>query len=361
MKNILVIEDEREVRLSIIELLENAGYKIISAEDGQQAIQLLESGIPDLVISDIMMPKINGYQVLEHFQKVAATAKIPFIFLSAKADHSDIRFGMNGGADDYMTKPFRAKELLRAVEARLKKAEKVEKTIEEICMNISTYVPHELKTPLVSMMGYTELLKDDLADMQNPEINEMLDNIKTSNKRLNTTLDKFVKYTEIQTRFSSKLKKEEQIPSTISLVKITESYCADLICEAKRENDLMLELVDAEINISEDDYKFMVREIIENALKFSNPGSKILVRSCIQNNKYYLEITDYGKGMTADQISNINPFIQHDRKIDQQRGNGLGLVSVKKLMEFYNGQFNVFSRYKEYTMVSLLFPLRHMN
>lgn len=361
MKRILVIEDEKEVRSSILELLENAGYLAISAEDGEQAIDLLNKEIPDLIISDIMMPKIDGYQVLDYFHKLPSTSRVPFIFISAKIDNSDIRNGMNRGADDYITKPFRAKELLKSVEAQLKKYGRVEKKIEEICLNISAYVPHELRTPLVSIMGYTDLLQNEFELLKNNEIYVMLDRIKSSSNRLYNTIENFMKYTEIQIRLSNNEMLDQQKLTPFSPVKSAELSCMQLIREANREGDLVLDLEDAEIGVAENDYEFMVEEIIENAVKFSNSGSNIYVKSYVKGESFFLEITDNGKGMTTNQIADITPFIQHDREIFQQRGNGLGLISIKNLMNFYKGNLKIISEINKFTTISLEFPLMQSN
>ena len=150
MKNILVIEDEKEVRETIVEILEIAGYKASTAENGEQALNILENEIPDLIISDIMMPKMDGYQVLDYFYNSPLASKVPFIFLSGKSDSSEIRIGMNKGADDYITKPFRAKELLQSIDTQLKKRARIDKKIEEVCNNINVYISNELGSYTVS-------------------------------------------------------------------------------------------------------------------------------------------------------------------------------------------------------------------
>lgn len=121
MKTILVIEDEKPVLTNIVEILESGGFQAIGAENGADGIQLAKERNPDLILCDIMMPVMDGHGVLSELRSEPATATIPFIFLTAKADKTDLREGMNLGADDYLTKPFRRKELLMAVNARLEK------------------------------------------------------------------------------------------------------------------------------------------------------------------------------------------------------------------------------------------------
>lgn len=121
MTKILVIEDDATVRTLILKLLKAEGFEVISGENGRTGIQMAQAHEPDLIICDVMMPELNGYEVLEQLRQNSATARIPFVFLSAKADRTDLRQGMDLGADDYLTKPFRRAELLGAISARLNK------------------------------------------------------------------------------------------------------------------------------------------------------------------------------------------------------------------------------------------------
>jgi len=121
MRKILIIEDNEDVRENTADLLELSGYEVAASPDGESGIRKAQTFNPDLIICDIMMPGMDGYQVLETLQKDHNTAGIPFVFLSAKADKSDVRKGMNLGADDYLTKPFEEHELLEAITSRLRR------------------------------------------------------------------------------------------------------------------------------------------------------------------------------------------------------------------------------------------------
>jgi len=127
--------------------------------------------------------------------------------------------------------------------------------------------------------------------------------------------------------------------------------------EAHRGNDLELELIDSPINISENDFEFLIEEVIENALKFSNFGTKIVIKSSLNENMYKLDVTDHGRGMTKEQITNIFPFCQHERNKFQQTGNGLGLISVKNLLSIYGGSLKLFSEINQYTTCGLSLPI----
>src|SRR6188768_673842 len=121
MKRILLIEDNLEVRENTSEILVLANYNVITAENGKTGVELAQTAKPDLIICDIMMPELDGYGVLHILSKNEETSSIPFIFLTAKTEKTDIRKGMTLGADDYLTKPFDDTDLLNAIETRLRK------------------------------------------------------------------------------------------------------------------------------------------------------------------------------------------------------------------------------------------------
>jgi CRP-like cAMP-binding protein len=122
-KKVLIIEDNDDIRENVIEILELAGYTVASASNGKAGVELAFADTPDIILCDIMMPELDGYGVLYMLSKRPETIAIPFIFLTAKAEHFDRRKGMEMGADDYLTKPFDDMELLAAIESRLKKKE----------------------------------------------------------------------------------------------------------------------------------------------------------------------------------------------------------------------------------------------
>ena len=125
MKKILVIEDEQVIRENILKLLKAEGFDVTGAENGSQGLYAAVSNVPDVIICDVMMPELDGYGVLMALRSNPVTATVPFVFLTGKADRSEMRQGMELGADDYLTKPFSKAELVGAISSRLKKQEAV--------------------------------------------------------------------------------------------------------------------------------------------------------------------------------------------------------------------------------------------
>ena len=144
MNKILLIEDETPVRENILELLEAEGFETISAANGKAGIDLALSQAPDLILCDLMMPKIDGYGVLQKLRQEAQTNTIPFIFLTAKSTRTDFRQGMDLGADDYLTKPFTRAELLGAINSRLDKQTKMKNNLSKTNSQVKAFSPEIL-------------------------------------------------------------------------------------------------------------------------------------------------------------------------------------------------------------------------
>jgi len=169
---VLVIDDEKDTRESLIDLLEMEGYNLISAKDGRQGVVQALNNHPDLIICDVMMPVMGGFEVVEALRNSSETADIPFIFLTARSEKADLRKGMNLGADDFLTKPYEVKELLSVINMRLKKIEQqrkkhlelskqIKEKLEEQKQKIDQYIfvnSHQVRAPVARIMGLINVL-----------------------------------------------------------------------------------------------------------------------------------------------------------------------------------------------------------
>ena len=138
---ILIIEDQAPMRRNLALLLEMEGYEVDTAENGKVGLQRVEQKMPDLVICDVMMPELDGYGVIQALRNDPDTAAIPFIFLTAKGDKSDLRVGMNFGADDYLTKPVVREDVLAAIQARLERARAIEIKLQQAVKEAGSFSP----------------------------------------------------------------------------------------------------------------------------------------------------------------------------------------------------------------------------
>jgi len=343
MRKVLVIDDTEDIRFIISETLNLFGFIVLTAEDGVSGVKMAQEQMPDLVICDINMPNLDGYGTLKAMRDHEATAGMPFIFLSGATEKSDMRRGMELGADDYLTKPFTHKELMAAVNARLEKQAETQrqsdKKLNELRGNITLALPHELRTPLNGIMGLAHLLIDDYANMPPEEVLESARFIYDSALRLNRLIENFLVYSQIELMASEA--KTIDISSTVkpaAAQDIVAEVCRKLAARHLREGDLVLRLENASLLVPAENLAKIVEEIADNAFKFSEPGQPVLVSTQVADHTFHLSVIDKGRGMTVEQISRIGPHMQFERKTFEQQGAGLGLIIAKRLTELLGGQ-----------------------
>ncbi|GBD86577.1 phosphate regulon transcriptional regulatory protein PhoB [bacterium BMS3Abin03] len=355
MEKILIIEDDLPIRESIAEYLEDEGYKCILAKDGEEGILFANLEIPNLILCDIKMPRINGHQVLQALRENPQTSNIPFIFLSALVDKKHFREGMLLGADDYITKPFRPEELLAAVKVRLDKYNSVKKRMDILKESISYSLPHELKTPLVSILGYAEILIDKFKNGNDTEALEFSRAIFDSGVRLNRLIHQFLVYEKLSL-ISDNPEALEDRNVVIVTPDIIKGIADSTAGKYNRADDLVMNLNEGSVRVPLSYVSALIEELVDNALKFSNVGSKVLIESETTDNGFLLTFFDEGRGMTEEQIINIGAYQQFERNKYEQPGVGLGLAIIKKIVELYNGNIQIISEVGKGTKVKVNLP-----
>jgi signal transduction histidine kinase len=349
MKKVLAIDDSPEIRMIINETLNLFGVQTVLAEDGDSGVRLAKEHLPDLILCDINMPNLDGYETLRAMREDEATGFIPFIFLSGATDRITIRKGMELGADDYLTKPFSPKELMAAVNARLEKQAELQRLsdrkLNELRGNLTLALPHELRTPLNGIMGLAHLMMEDYSNMPPEEVLESSRFIYDSALRLHRLIENFLVYSQIELMVSES--KTIEVPDSIKPVATREfipSVARKVAVRHRREGDLLLNIENASLLVPAENLAKVVEELVDNAFKFSEPGKPVLVAGDVQVGKFQLSVVDKGRGMSGDQISRIGPHIQFERKTFEQQGGGLGLFIAKRITELLGGEFLVDSR-----------------
>ena len=362
MSKILVIEDSEVLRNDIIEMLGFEGYEVDGAPDGLVGVEKALAYLPDLIICDIMMPGLNGYGVLEKLRENQNTVATPFIFLTAKTDHNDVRQGMGLGADDYLTKPFVAAELLDAVSVRLERRETLEKIVDkrvqELSDSIITALPHELRTPLNTIIGFSDMLTMEATRLKPDQVAEWAQHINQAAQRLYRLVENYLLYVraEVLSRNPAELEslKQHVLDHPGMILQFHVMHHAQTY---GRDEDIKFNLTDEiAIRITDHDFGKIVEETIDNALKFSQPGTPIEI-SGQNNGKFYnFIITDHGRGMNQQQIDSIGAYMQFERWFYEQQGSGLGLAIVKRFIELYEGEFHLASEPDKGTTVTIKIP-----
>lgn len=356
MEKILVIEDENSIRSSVCEILSFEGYEVADAPNGKIGIQKAISYIPDLILCDIMMPEMDGWEVLQALHANSATHLIPIIVMTALAERENMREGMNLGADDYITKPFTRLELINAIKSRLKKREltleKTENALNALRNTIITNLPHELNTPLNAMVGYGQLLKDYPDSFNETELKEIGTNIYDSSMRLHRLIQNYLIYAQLE------LNKESFVPTTLHHVSsICQEVATDVANSYNRLVDLKFKPCEGSIKIFENELKKILSETIDNAFKFSQANTTVEVNCTNTNNTFLITISDKGVGFPVEQTQNIGAYMQFNRHVMEQQGSGLGLIIAKRLTNLFNGQLNLTNSATQGTCLTIDFPL----
>lgn len=356
MSTILVIEDEPSIRDNVADLLEASGYEPIKAADGQAGIEQARRHAPDLIVCDVMMPNTDGHDVLRAVRADASLAATPFIFLTARSTRDDLREGMDGGADDYVTKPFRAAELLNAIETRLHRRdtieERQERQLDNLRHTISAILPHELRTPLMGIEGYSQLLMADWEALDGAEVRELLGEVLESSNRLKQLVENYILYARLAAGMPV-----EAPPEPTPVGEVVRLKSQDRANDHDRLEDLQLELERGQVNLSPAFYAKLIRELVDNAFRFSEPGTPVQIAGRQLDDRYELVVQDRGRGMTADQLKQIGAFVQFDRDEFEQQGSGLGLTVAREIVSHSGGSVDIKSAPGHGTTVTVLLPL----
>jgi two-component system, sensor histidine kinase and response regulator len=361
MSKILVIDDEEWLRDMVEMALEQRGFDVLQAEGGATGIEIARRELPDLVLCDVNMAKIDGYLTLASLRNDPVTATIPFILMTGLADNAGMRHGMELGADDYLPKPFTLEGLYASVETRLKKAQTVrrlaEDKLEALRGNLSLMLPHELKTPLNGIMAYADLLSSDAPSLPPEEIAEMGRAMLDSGRRLERLIENFLIYAQLELWVTD----PQHVASlrgkiTLSPASVISRCAANQARAAGRPDDLEAELEDQPVAISEEYLAKVVDEVVQNAFKFSNPGQPVAVRFHSVPGNLLFTVTDQGRGFSPDQLVQLGAYMQFDRKLHEQQGLGLGLTISRRLVELHGGALSIQSEPGQRTVVTAKLP-----
>ena len=347
MKKILVIDDSPDVREIVTAILDESGFGTLSAGDGQSGIAAAKEHLPDLVICDVQMPVTDGYGVLNELRQYKPTSTIPFIFLTGLGDTDAMRRGMNLGADDYLSKPFRFDDLIAAVNTRLQKQATVEAAsdtkMEALRESISLALPHELLTPLNGILGLSTMLMDDVKRLAPEEIADYARNIHASAERLDRVVGNFVLLSKLELQARSGTASSGAIGRTPSAVEQIRAGVSNARKRHPRSGEVLQLVEDAAVTISPQHLAKIIEEIADNAMKFSPAGAPIRLSARGSEGTYAIEIIDRGNGFTPEAIAQIGSTIQQDRSATEQQGAGLGLAIAKRLLSLSGAGLSVTS------------------
>lgn len=302
------------------------------------------------------MPNMNGYQVIQKLKKDEKYLTVPFVFLSGLKKEIEIIKGLKSGADDYLTKPFEFNELIRIVNEKIEKKEKIDTLIsdklEDIKKSLSYSVPHEMITPLNGILGPISMIVESGMLFDESELKELHNVIFLSSKRLKNTIEKFIIYNELISYSDDRINHER-----IDVSRVIIDLTSELMLNYDRDSDIKINIDLPEINTSKRFLSACIRELFSNCLKFSNPGQEIKISSNKFEHVYCLEFYNQGIGMSEEEINKISSFTQFNRRQQEQQGIGLGISIVKMICNILKYKLIIESEKNKYSKISIEIPI----
>ncbi|MEB3212891.1 MAG: hybrid sensor histidine kinase/response regulator [Leptolyngbyaceae bacterium] len=370
--SVLVVDDEPNNFEVIEAFLHHQPYDLHYVSNGADALKSLESVQPDVILLDVMMPGLDGFEVCRRIKATEPWNTIPIIMVTALSTKKDLARCIEIGADDFVGKPINSVELRARVQSMLRiraqwlniqnfshiqeeTIHTLEQTLNELRGGLVSCLSHELNTPLFGVIGAIDFLKEQFNEQDAQDVWEMLKIAEQSTERLERLIARLITYLELEL--------SRNPPSLVASVPTHFSQGAiaqNLKTQAQntdRCEDLVLDIEEASIVLAERYVFFILHELLDNALKFSTPGTPITVTSKRLNGELVLTIHDQGRGMTDDQIQQVGAFKQFERQAFEQQGMGLGLKLVRSIAAQGGCRFLITSHYQKETTVTVAFPV----
>lgn len=368
---ILVVEDDVNLLAGIRDILEIEQFTVHTACDGVDGLNKLQQmpALPDLIVSDIMMPRMDGIEFLTQVRQVDAFVSIPFIYLTAKGERSDIQRGKQLGVDDYVVKPFNATELLVAVRSRLNRAKDINRVQEgrenELKKSILTILNHEFRTPLTFVVAYSDMLGDFAtgeggSPPDDSELLVFLEGVKNGADRLRRLIENFILLVELETG-SAKRTYDWRRKTITDLEALIQDAIekAGAINHAQAQRCKILAPAGLPAIMGDDEFlRAALTHLIDNALKFSDGHQPVEINVNYDAEWVQIGVRDYGRGIPPNEQAQVwHSFYQVNRPLYEDQGAGSGLAIVRHIAVLHGGDVGLMSEVGNGSEFTLRLPI----
>jgi len=364
-RRILIVDDDRlNVRI-LTTILKADGYAIHAAHSGEEGLEAYERVQPDLVLMDVVMPGINGFETCRTLKSRHGAALAPVIFITAKTESDDIVEGLAAGGVDYLPKPFKAREALARLRTHLVNRllnEKQRQLVDQLSSanqaknRLLGMVAHDLRNPLASIRGLADFLSDGTVGPITPDQLDLVKTIQETSQSMLTMVNELLDQSVIESG-ELKIQPEERLIAEL----LTKSVYLNNIQAAKKGSRIEVdpELTDAILCIDADKVKQVVNNLLSNAIKFSPPNS--VIRVCMERSTgtYSVLVRDQGPGIPESERHKLfKDFSQTSVKPTAgEKSTGLGLAICKRIMECHGGSIDAESVPAGGSVFRITFPL----
>lgn len=362
---ILVVEDDELMAQGIADILSIEGYRVATALNGQAALMKMRSQTPDLVLSDIMMPEMDGHDFCTLVRSSTEWRTVPFIFLTALGQRIDQRRALEMGADYYLTKPFEPDDLLLAVRTGLRRAADHQAATDAALADLRTSIlitlNHEFRIPLTYITGYSQLLADDGQEMDKDTFRRCVNSLQNGVERLRRLVENVLFLTQLDSgevaalikMFPQQTARLWQVANDVVEARQSEAEARQVELHNQIRRDL------PSVGIGEEYFGRILDHLVDNAIKFSkNAGGQVTLSSSRQGRYVEVAVGDDGIGVRPDALAGVfDSFRQVDRQKQEQQGAGLGLAIVRGLVQAHEGCVTIESEPDVGTTVKVQLPI----
>lgn len=356
---ILIVDDVPRNIQVVASILQPEGYKIKFAKNAETALASLEKDSIDLILLDIMMPEVNGFELCSMIKNIPKISGIPVIFLTARSEPESISRGFEVGGVDYVIKPFNSLELLARVRTHinLKRIENELRMVNAIKAKFFAIIAHDLKNPFSSLISLSELMLNHYKKYSPEKIEEFIQMLYKSSKRLYALLENLLDWSKSQTG-GFVVQSENH-----SLKKLTIETIDIINISAKQKNIIIDNQISEDINVLVDKncIKTVIRNLLSNAVKYSNEGDIVYIRSTLQEDFVQVDVVDMGVGVLEENLSKlflVSSNIESTIGTKDETGTGLGLIVCKEFIDMHGGQIFVKGNTPKGSIFSFTIPLK---
>lgn len=364
---LLVVEDDNHLLEGIRDILELEGYRVEIATNGAEGIEALKAlrRPPDLIISDIMMPRMDGYEFYAAVEAHEEWRYIPFIFLTAKGEKADVRRAYKDGVLDYVVKPMDPEELLTRVESKLKYVQKnIERTQQNIANvkgEILTILNHEFRTPLTYMVAYSDMLNSDTEGLLDDDLKQFVRGINNGADRFRRLVENFITLVELEVGEAQlNYAKRKQLLTDVRGI-CNAALLNNQVFAQEGSLTIEIDVPDTLPGFTADPTYLttVLTQLLENAIKFTDePGGRVALRVSHDDDQVRFEVQDWGRGIEEEYFELIwQPFFQIKRSQYEDQGAGAGLAYVQGLVKLHGGTTHLESTFGEGSTFTILLPL----
>lgn len=353
---ILVVDDTPFNIKIVTTILQEVGYNIYSTTSGSKALEMVKNTRFNLILLDVMMPEMDGYEVIRKLKHDGNTKDIPIIFLTARDDSESVIRAFEEGAYDYLTKPFNPQELISRVKTHIElkfareHLEEANKTKDKFL----SIIGHDLKNPIGAINGFAMELKENIDSIDIDEIKYYTDRILKSSNTVSNLLQNLLQWATAQ---NGKIEYSPKVLKLYSVVKNT-TMLHMLNSNAKKIEVMVLVDKNVEVYADFNMLNTVIRNFLSNAIKFTKNGGQIVVKAKEEGNFLKLTIRDTGIGIKEEDLKKLFAIDSNmsTKGTNQEGGTGLGLILCKEFVEKNGGEIFVESVYGEGSSFSFTIP-----